>query len=253
MIKEADRAATTDPKRPSAAGLPAKSDAPRMFDRIAPRYDLLNRLLSGRRDVAWRRQVAALLPDRDRLEVLDIATGTADILLTLFERRHNIASGVGADMAGKMLAIGQDKIRAAGLNERIELVQADALALPFADSSFDAVTIAFGIRNVTDVVRGLTEMNRVLRPGGRALILEFSLPANALIRWGYLLYFRHILPRLGALISGDRGAYRYLNQTVEDFPYGTAFCDLMLTAGFADVTALPLTFGIASIYSGYRK
>jgi len=224
-----------------------------MFDRIAHRYDLLNRLLSGRRDVAWRRRVAVMLPDRSDLEVLDIATGTADVLLTLFERRPNVAHGIGADMAGKMLAIGSEKIRRIGLEGRIELIQADALALPFADSSFDAVTIAFGIRNVTDVPRGLAEMRRVLRPGGRALILEFSLPKNALIRWAYLLYFRHILPRLGALISGDRGAYRYLNRTVEDFPYGAAFCRLMQAAGFENVTDDSLTFGIASIYSGDRK
>jgi len=232
---------------------PNKSEAPQMFDRIAHRYDLLNRLLSGRRDVAWRRQMAAMLPDRPDLELLDIATGTADVLLTLFERRKNIAHGVGADMAGRMLATGRDKVARAGLDDRIELVQADALALPFPDESFDAATIAFGIRNVTDVPRGLAEMHRVLRPGGRLLILEFSLPQNALIRWGYLLYFRHMLPRLGALISGDAGAYRYLNRTVEDFPYGEAFCELMRDAGFDNVADRPLTFGIASIYRGERK
>ncbi len=250
MIKEAEKTAAD--RTAATTELPAKSDAPRMFDRIAHRYDLLNRLLSGRRDIAWRREVAALLPDKPQLEILDIATGTGDVLLTLFERRSDVAHGVGADMAGKMLAIGADKVSAAGLENRIELVQADALALPFEESSFDAVTIAFGIRNVTDVSRGLAEMRRVLRPGGKVLILEFSLPRNAFVRAGYLLYFRHILPRLGAIISGDRSAYRYLNRTVEDFPYGGAFGELMTATGFAEVTIRPLTFGIASIYTGVR-
>ena len=119
-------------------------------------------------------------------------------------------------------------------------------------SSFDAVTISFGIRNVLDVPKGLREMHRVLRPGGRALILEFSLPANAFIRWGYLLYFRNVLPLVGGLVSGDAKAYRYLNETVETFPYGAAFTALMTDAGFENVQAKPLTFGIATLYRGDR-
>ena len=248
-----DTTNSRDSGRNVASGIPPKSHAPRMFDRIAPRYDLLNRLLSGRRDVVWRRRLAAMIPDGDRLQVLDVATGTADVILTILKRRKNVAEGVGLDMAGQMLLLGQKKAVADGFRDRLRFVHGDALALPFAPESFDAVTIAFGIRNVVDVPLALREMRRILKPGGKALILEFSLPTNRLLRAGYLMYFRHVLPRLGSLISGDGSAYRYLNETVEDFPYGSAFCRLMEEAGFVEVRAEQLTCGIASIYTGLRK
>jgi len=233
--------------------LPAKNDSPRMFDRIAHRYDLLNRLLSMRRDVAWRRRLADLLPDREDLTVLDVATGTADVLLTAVQRRQNITHAIGIDPAGGMVRLGRKKTRVAGLNGLIQFVIGDARSLPFADHCFDAATIAFGIRNVPDPAAGLREMHRVLRTGGKALVLEFSLPHNRLLRTIYLFYFRHVLPRLGAVISGDSGAYRYLNRTVEDFPSGSVFCELMERAGFTDVNDKSLSFGIASIYTGTKK
>ena len=232
--------------------LPAKQESPRMFDRIAHRYDLLNRLLSMRRDVAWRKELAAMLPDTTNLAVLDIATGTADVLLTALRECTNISQAVGVDMAGEMLRIGHTKAQHAQYGERVHLIRGDALKLPVADESFGAVTIAFGIRNVTDVRMALQEMNRVLKPGGKLLILEFSLPDNRLLRRFYLFYFRHILPRLGSVISGDSGAYRYLNRTVEDFPYGERFCAMIREAGFATVRDDKLSFGIASIYSGSK-
>jgi demethylmenaquinone methyltransferase/2-methoxy-6-polyprenyl-1,4-benzoquinol methylase len=136
------------------------------------------------------------------------------------------------------------------LADTLELKTGDAEAIPFDDNNFDATSISFGIRNVLNVNKSLAEMYRVLRPGGRALILEFSLPSNRLIRRLYLLYFRHVLPRLGRLVSGDAHAYNYLNQTVETFAHGEEFCELMRTAGFHNVKAIPLTFGIASIYQG---
>lgn len=221
-----------------------------MFDRIAHRYDLLNRLLSFRQDVAWRKRLAKLLPERPGLRVLDLATGTGDVLLSLHQCSGRVVSGVGVDMAGNMLAFGRRKIADRGLDQDLRMVRGDAMCIGFQDASFDVVTIAFGIRNVSDVPRALREMRRVLAPGGRALVLEFSLPGNALFRGAYLFYFRHVLPRIGALISGDRYAYRYLNQTVESFPYGEAFCFLMRDAGFERVRAHPLTFGIATIYEG---
>lgn len=233
--------------------IPAKSEAPGMFDRIAGRYDLLNRLLSMRRDVAWRKKLAAALPPIENLAVLDIATGTGDVLVSIMRERTDVSRAVGLDAAGEMLRLGRDKLARGFPDRPVDLVKADALAIPFADGTFDATTIAFGIRNVVDVNRALREMRRVLKPGGKSLILEFSLPANRLLRSCYLLYFRHVLPRLGRLISGDRQAYTYLNRTVEDFPSGRAFCRLMSEAGFADVTAQPLTFGIATIYTGTRK
>jgi len=219
-----------------------------MFDRIAPRYDLLNRLLSFRRDVAWRKALVRALPAGDGLRVLDLATGTADVLLSLSAARGKIRRGTGLDKSAGMIARAQPKIAEA--SAPLDLVRGDACGLGFRDASFDAVTIAFGIRNVPDVPAALREMRRVLRPGGRALVLEFSLPANVLIRNGYLLYFRHVLPRVGGIVSGDAQAYRYLNESVESFPYGEAFLKLMRAAGLRDAKALPLSCGIATLYTG---
>lgn len=220
-----------------------------MFDRIAHRYDFLNHFLSLNRDKAWRKRLAARLPDRDNLEVLDLATGTADQLLTLFAGGR-VKSGVGLDPAEKMLEIGRRKIKERKLYDQIVLKNGSAEQIPCEDNAFDAVSISFGIRNVTDVPLALEEMRRVLKTNGRALILEFSLPRNRIIKKLYLFYFRKVLPRLGGLISGDAHAYRYLNETAESFPYGRQFCDLMRQAGFENVTARPLTFGVATLYTG---
>lgn len=221
-----------------------------MFDSIAPSYDLLNRVLSLRRDVAWRRKLANNLPGASEPAVLDIATGTADVLIALDRTMDGRMRGLGADVSAGMLTVGHKKLQHRGLTPRCAVVQADGLHLPVPANSFDAATIAFGIRNLPDVRAGLREMHRVLRPGGRALVLEFSLPGNALLRAAYLLYFRHLLPRIGGWVARDLPAYRYLNQTVESFPYGEAFCALMREAGFARVRAHPLSFGIASLYLG---
>ncbi len=223
-----------------------------MFDRIAGRYDLLNRLLSSGIDRRWRARMARMLPQRDNLEVLDLASGTADQLIALADTGR-VARGVGLDLAEQMLAIGRDKIKRRGLDDKLTLSVGDAENLQLQSATFDTVTITFGIRNMTDTARTLAEMHRVLKPGGRALILEFSLPSNGFVRRCYLIYLRHILPRLGALISGDASAYRYLNETIETFPYGDAFCQLMTRAGFTSVTCTPLTFGIASIYQGDKQ
>lgn len=232
---------------------PERKDVHLMFDRISGRYDLLNRLLSMRRDVVWRKKVAQLLPERENLSVLDLATGTGDLVLSLFENCPRVTYGVGLDMAGKMLEIAQDKVVRKNMSPKIELIRSDATELPVGDNRFSAVTIAFGIRNVTDVNRSLCEMHRILEPNGKALILEFSLPENKLIRSGYLFYFRRILPAIGSIVSGDGYAYRYLNQTVETFPYGQQFCALMENAGFENVKEHCLTLGIATIYEGTKR
>lgn len=221
-----------------------------MFDRIAPRYDLLNRLLSFRRDIAWRKTLCSRLSDRPHQRVLDLATGTADVLLALHDHTRNVESGVGLDMSSGMLARGKDKIAQRDLEGQFSVLLGDAASIAIANDTFDAATMAFGIRNVADVNAALGEIHRVLKPGGRALILEFSLPRNPMIRGLYLFYFRHVLPHLGGLISGDRSAYRYLNESVEAFPYGEAFAQLMRRAGFSSVEAIPLTFGIATLYQG---
>ena len=228
---------------------PSRRDVWRMFDRIAHRYDLLNHLLSLNRDIAWRKRLTRHLPDRTDQNVLDLATGTGDQLLAVFHSGR-VKAGTGIDLADKMLEVGREKIARAGLASSLTLEHGDAEKIPFDDNTFDALSISFGIRNVIDVPHALEEMRRVLNPGGRALILEFSLPGNGLLRALYLIYFRNILPRLGAMISGDRDAYRYLNQTVESFPYGEAFCRLMRDAGLVNVKATPFTFGIATLYQG---
>lgn len=227
----------------------SQRDVARMFNRIAPRYDFLNRLLSFRRDVAWRKEVVARLPEWTHQRVLDLATGTADLLLAV-ARSPKVHFGAGLDNAEGMLVHGRSKLSGPTARPTLVLTRADAIWLPFEDNSFDAVTMAFGIRNVTDVEGCLGEMRRVLKHGGRALILEFSLPHNPVFLQLYLFYFRHVLPRIGGLVSGDPEAYRYLNETVEAFPYGEGFCDIMRGAGFEQVQAKPLTMGIATIYQG---
>ncbi len=223
-----------------------------MFDRIAPRYDLLNQLLSFGRDAAWRKQFIRHLPPGSSLHALDLATGTADVLIAL-AKNPRVATGTGLDMSWEMLRRGRQKLLRLGLTPRFTLLRGDATAQGLAPETFDLVTMSFGIRNVTDVSACLREMRRVLKPGGRALILEFSLPGNRLLRALYLAYFRHLLPRIGGLISGDSHAYRYLNTTVETFPYGGAFLELMTGAGFHHVQAHPLTFGIATLYQGDKE
>lgn len=223
-----------------------------MFDRIAHRYDTLNRLLSFGRDRAWRRCIKRYLPDRDGLRVLDLATGTADQLLCLADDTR-VMSGIGMDRAVKMLEIGREKIKRRGLDRSLSVREGDAVSVPADNASADVVTMSFGIRNVVSIMEVLSEMHRVLKPGGRALILEFSMPKNAVVRWYYLVYLRYILPRVGALLSGDADAYRYLNKTVEKFPYGSAFCEIMHEAGFQSVQAHPMTLGVATIYQGDKS
>ena len=228
-------------------GEPSRKQVWKMFDRIAHRYDLLNRLLSGGQDVVWRKKVSRYLSDRPQQRVLDLATGTGDLLISMARNNARVASGTGIDMAEKMLDVGREKLARLNLDDRLELRVGDATRIPYEANAFDAVTISFGIRNVIDVPAGLGEMHRVLNPGGRAIVLEFSLPANRLIRSSYLFYFRNILPKIGGLISGDSYAYGYLNKTVETFPYGDEFCQLMRDQGFINVAMKPLTFGIATI------
>jgi len=235
----------TEPKSSKAASW-------RMFNRIARRYDLLNRLLSLRCDVAWRKKLVQHLPDKQGLALLDVATGTADVLLTLCHS-GKISRLVGVDMAVDMLNIGNRKIAERHLSDRIALLPGNALFLPLRDSCFDVVTIAFGIRNIPQPESALAELQRVLASGGRVLILEFSLPGNKWLRNMYLFYFRNILPRIGGFLSGDQAAYRYLNKTVEDFPFGNEFAALLSKAGLENVHYYPLTFGIATLYSADKN
>lgn len=231
---------------------PSAVESWKMFDRIAFRYDLLNRLLSFRQDVGWRKFMAQRLPDGENLRVLDLATGTCDVLLGLYRQSGRIGRGVGLDMSANMLRLGRDKLKRQNLDRHLSLMRADAATIAIRDDSFDAATIAFGIRNVPDVPKALRDIRRILKPNGRALILEFSLPSNPVFRALYLFYFRRVLPTVGGIVSGDRSAYQYLNRSVEQFPYGESFCELLRDAGYRNVAATPLSFGIATLYEGEK-
>ena len=221
-----------------------------MFDAIAHRYDLLNHLLSGGVDFYWRRSAIATLRDAHPRRILDVATGTADFAIASL--RIKPEEVVGVDIAEQMLAIGRTKLRKLGLEGIVRLNTGDAEHLEFADNSFDAAIVAFGARNFEDLSRGLREMQRVLRPGGRIVVLEFSRPSAFPFKQIYLFYFRRILPLLGRMISRDRGAYAYLPDTVMKFPEGEAFLSLLREAGIQAPRQKRLTFGIATIYTGEK-
>ncbi len=220
-----------------------------MFDAIAPRYDLLNRVLSMGIDQTWRKKAVRLLEGDKPERILDVATGTAD--LALEAARLQAKSIVGVDISEEMLKIGREKIEQRGLSDRITLRRGDSEKLPFSDSQFDAVLVAFGVRNFENLQKGLTEIRRVLRPGGTVVVLEFSQPRVFPVKQLYSLYSRYVLPHIGGAISKDKGAYQYLPDSVARFPSGPDFLRRMEEAGFKKTTWKPLTFGIASLYKGY--
>jgi demethylmenaquinone methyltransferase / 2-methoxy-6-polyprenyl-1,4-benzoquinol methylase len=223
-----------------------------MFDAIAARYDLLNRLLSAGIDRRWRRRAIRSLMLTGRESVLDVCTGTADVALTAVEAQPGAARVVGIDFSGEMLRLGARKVRDQGQARRILLGRGDATRLPIRTASVDAATVAFGIRNVEDPARGVAEMYRTLAPGGRLAILEFSIPSSALVRAVYLPYFRYVLPRIGRLVSGHGSAYTYLPASVGSFiPPGTMLA-MLASCGFHDVQATPLTLGIVMLYTARR-
>lgn len=234
------------------ASTPLALGAGGMFDRIAPTYDLLNHLLSFGFDFSWRRKAVRSLAERDPVRVVDLATGTGDLLIALLREHPGITDAVGLDCSEAMLGVARHKIDRCGLSDRVSFVRDDATKTSLEDESFDAATMGFGIRNTPDAQATLREIHRLLRPGGMAVILEFSLPGNRVVRWGYLAYLRLIVPLIGAVVSRDRSAYRYLNQSIEAFHGPAAFCAMMEQAGFRDVSAAPLTAGVASIYKGSK-
>ena len=216
-----------------------------MFNQISATYDRVNRILSLGQDRRWRKQVAKHLPLRPHLQILDLATGTGDQLAALMSAGLSIHRMVGLDLADKMLAIARSKL------PKAEFIHGDAEKIPFPNAEFDAITISFGIRNVENPLAALREMHRALKPRGRALILEFSMPPPW-IRPFFLFYLRKVLPYLGGLLSRNFPAYRYLNQTIESFPSGPAFIQLMRQAGFASVTTRPMNLGSVTLYVGEK-
>jgi demethylmenaquinone methyltransferase / 2-methoxy-6-polyprenyl-1,4-benzoquinol methylase len=227
-----------------------KAGVRQMFNDIAPRYDLLNNLLSFGTHRKWKRKTIRQFRDDDIQSFLDVATGTAD--LAILASRLKPGKIMGVDISPEMLANGRKKIKKRKLDTLIKLMIADSEVLPFVDNTFDGVTAGFGVRNFENLDKGLSEMCRVLRPGGRAVILEFSIPENKALRRMYFLYFLHVLPFIGRLVSRHGKAYRYLPDTVSSFPSGRDFLDIMEKAGFVRASYRPLSFGIATMYTGFK-
>ncbi len=221
-----------------------------LFDTIAYRYDLLNHLLSGGIDLYWRRKAIEVLTDMHPKKILDVATGTADFAIAAL--RLHPSEVIGVDISEQMLEIGRKKIAQRRLAEQIRLESGEAERLRFEEWYFDAAIVAFGARNFENLGKGLSEMNRVLRKGGKIVVLEFSRPHAFPFRQFYFFYFKHILPLVGRMVSKDSEAYQYLPDTVMNFPEGKDFLTLLHHAGFSILQEQRLTFGIATIYSGVK-
>jgi demethylmenaquinone methyltransferase / 2-methoxy-6-polyprenyl-1,4-benzoquinol methylase len=221
-----------------------------LFDAIAYRYDLLNHLLSGGVDLLWRRAAIESLMDLQPKRILDVATGTAD--LAIASLRLNPERVVGVDISEAMLDVGRKKLERKKLSAAITLECGEAENLTFEDGCFDAAMVAFGARNFEHLAQGISEMRRVLRPHGRIMVLEFSKPTLFPFKQLYFFYFRSVLPLIGRIISKHSEAYRYLPDTVMQFPDGEQFLDILRTCGFTSVARRPMTFGIATIYTGIK-
>lgn len=226
-----------------------------MFDSIAPTYDALNHLLSLGIDRGWRKRVVAMVAENARqglpFRILDVATGTGDLAIALARRIPQV-DVTGVDISENMLVAGREKVSRTRFAGRIVLRTGDAEALEFGDEEFDCVTVAFGVRNFGDIPRGLGEMRRVLRPGGRCYVLEFSEPTVPVFGWLYRFYFHRVLPWMGRVVSRDRGAYDYLPRSVDAFPSPERFSEMLREAGFLSVRVRRLTFGVAYIYEAEK-
>ena len=221
-----------------------------MFDNISHRYDLLNHMLSLGIDIRWRKKVIQMLQPFSPKTILDVATGTADLAIEATTLDPIKVTGI--DISEGMLEVGRKKIRTQKLENIIELQQGDSENLNFLDNNFDAVIVAFGVRNFENLEKGLLEMFRVLKTGGHAVILEFSKPASFPFKQIYQSYFKQILPLIGKKISKDDSAYTYLPESVNSFPEGSAFVKILVDTGFRDIKIKPLTFGISTIYLGMK-
>ncbi|AGA26072.1 ubiquinone/menaquinone biosynthesis methyltransferase [Singulisphaera acidiphila DSM 18658] len=224
-----------------------------MFTSIAGKYDLLNHLLSLNVDRLWRRFTTRTVPPEPGVPVLDCCTGTADLALAYDRASQGRSPVIGTDFCHEMLRLGNGKVKKAGASDRIVLVEGDTQRLPLPSDTFGIVTVAFGLRNVSDTVRGIDEMIRVARPGGKVAILEFSRPRGPLLGRLYLAFFRHVLPKVGqAIAPNQHDAYHYLPSSVLQFPDGQAMLDLLTSRGLNATEHYPLTFGIATLYVGTK-
>ncbi|WP_108244742.1 bifunctional demethylmenaquinone methyltransferase/2-methoxy-6-polyprenyl-1,4-benzoquinol methylase UbiE [Muricauda brasiliensis] len=223
-----------------------KEQVKQMFDNISGNYDGLNRVISFGTDVKWRKKIVAFLKEKSPDSILDIATGTGDLAIAMANTgAKNI---VGLDLSPGMLEVGKKKVANKNLQNTIEMVVGDSENLPFEDNSFDAITVAFGVRNFENLEKGLEEIHRVLRPGGNFVVLETSVPTRTPFKQGYKIYTKYVLPSIGNLFSKDRSAYKYLSESASVFPHGQAFNNILKKIGFIGIENKPQTMGVASIY-----
>ena len=227
-----------------------KEQVAKMFDNISGDYDGLNRVISFGIDISWRKKVVAIVSDKNPENILDIATGTGDLAINLTET--NAKTIIGLDISSGMLEIGKQKIKKKGIENTVELVLGDSENMPFEDNYFDAITVAFGIRNFETLEKGLSEIYRVLKPGGTFVILETSIPTKTPYKQGYNFYTKNILPIIGKVFSKDKSAYKYLCESASVFPYGEAMNNILRKIGFINVNDLPQTFGVATIYTSSK-
>ena len=228
-----------------------KEQVAQMFDTISGNYDGLNRVISFGIDVKWRKKVLQLVSDKNPKTVLDIATGTGDLAILM--TNTTAEKIIGLDISAGMLEVGRNKIKAKNLSDKIEMILADSENMPFEDNTFDAITVAFGVRNFENLEKGLAEILRVLKPNGIFVILETSIPDKTPFKQGYTFYSKNILPLIGKLFSKDDSAYQYLSESASVFPYGEVLNNILRKIGFIEVKAMPQTFGVATIYSALKK
>lgn len=233
------------------SGLGKKEQVAQMFDTISGNYDGLNRVISFGIDVKWRKKVVQLVAAKNPDTILDIATGTGDLAILMTQTQATEI--IGADISAGMLDVGRKKIAEKNLDKRISMVLADSENLPFNDNYFDAITVAFGVRNFETLEKGLAEILRVLKPGGVFVILETSVPVKFPFKQGYKIYTKYMLPLIGRLFSKDRSAYTYLCESASVFPYGEALNNILRKIGFIEVKNMPQTFGVATIYTASKK
>jgi demethylmenaquinone methyltransferase/2-methoxy-6-polyprenyl-1,4-benzoquinol methylase len=228
-----------------------KEQVTKMFDTISKEYDGLNRVISFGIDIKWRKKVVALVAETNPKLILDIATGTGDLAINLAET--NADKIIGLDISEGMLNVGKQKILNKNLEDRIEMVVGDSENLPFQENTFDAITVGFGVRNFETLEKGLSEIHRVLKPGGIFVILETSVPTKTPFKQGYHLYSKNIMPLIGKIFSKDQSAYKYLSDSASVFPFGEALNNILREIGFINVIDKPQTFGVATIYTSSKK
>lgn len=231
--------------------LSKKEQVTKMFDTISKEYDGLNRVISFGIDVKWRKKVVSIVAEQQPEKVLDIATGTGDLAINLVKTKASKI--VGLDISEGMLDVGRQKVSKKNLDSTIDMVLGDSENLPFDDNSFDAITVAFGIRNFENLEKGLSEILRVLKPNGIFVILETSVPTKTPFKQGYNIYTKGIMPLIGKLFSRDKVAYSYLSESASVFPYGEALNNILTKIGFINAEALPQTFGVATIYKASKQ